>query len=333
MPNRPSVISAPVRLVLSTFLCLIVILLALPERAVAYEQQIDEEAHAIAEQLAGSETKTLAVVDFTDLQGNVTELGRFLAEELSIRLAGLGKGYEVVDRTHLKALLKEHKLSSTGLIDPSTARELGRIAGVDALITGTVTPLGDSVRCAVKVLNTETAHIITSTTANIPRTQAIETLLGREIVHGTQDSTQFPRTGTSNSGLDTEELGFRFRLRDCTQTGDALVCSLTVTNEQEDCELKISRRSRAIDSQGNQYNAARAQIGNNVAAGWLSDTREMLVQGIPTVLILTFDEVTEGVSRLALLEIDSVASRECSATGGTDRQFRAQIRNVPVSRQ
>jgi len=333
MPDHPLVNSGPVRLVLSTFLCLIVILLALPGRAVAYEQQIADEAQAIANQLAGSETKTLAVVDFTDLQGNVTELGRFLAEELSIRLAGLSQGFDVVDRTHLRALLKEHKLSSTGLIDPATARELGRIAGVDALITGTVTPLGDTVRCAVKVLNTETARIVTSTTANIPRTQAIETLLKREIVHGTQDSAQSPRPGVLDSGRSTEELGFRFRLKDCTQTGGTLVCSLTVTDEGEDCDLRVTGQSRAIDSQGNQYSTARIQLGNRVTGYSISDTHEMLVQGIPTGLILTFDEVTEGVSRLALLEIVAVASRECNASGRGDRQFRAQIRNVPVSPQ
>ncbi len=35
---------------------------------------------------------------------------------------------KVIDRTHLKAILHEHKLASTGLIDPQTARQLGRIA-------------------------------------------------------------------------------------------------------------------------------------------------------------------------------------------------------------
>ena len=58
------------------------------------------------------------MVDFTDLQGNVTELGRFLAEELSITLSESEKGFEIVDRTHLKAILQENKLSTTGLMDP-----------------------------------------------------------------------------------------------------------------------------------------------------------------------------------------------------------------------
>lgn len=43
----------------------------------------------------------------------MTELGRFIAEEFSVVLASAGKGFIVVDRTHLKKILVEHKLSST----------------------------------------------------------------------------------------------------------------------------------------------------------------------------------------------------------------------------
>jgi len=121
------------------------------------------------------------VADFTDLQGNVTELGRFLAEEFSVCLAGSDARFEVVDRIHLKSIITEHKLSATGMIDPSTARKLGKIAGVEALITGTVTPFGDNVRLTVKILDTETAKIIGASTANLAKTKAIEELLARGI--------------------------------------------------------------------------------------------------------------------------------------------------------
>src|SRR3972149_274973 len=129
---------------------------------IAYEQEINSLSTPMAEKIAAAGKKTLAVVDFTDLQGSVTELGRFLAEELSVSLSGASKGFDVVDRTHLKSLLAEHKLSSTGLIDPKTARELGKIAGVDALVTGTITPFGDSIRLSIKVLDMETAKVISA---------------------------------------------------------------------------------------------------------------------------------------------------------------------------
>ena len=115
---------------------------------------------------------------FTDLQGNVSELGRYLAEELSGVLAEEAHGFRVVDRSHLKVILQEHKLASTGLIDPQTARQLGRFTGVDTLVTGTITSaFGDSVRVSVKALDAETAEIIAQSHADVPKTKAVDELL------------------------------------------------------------------------------------------------------------------------------------------------------------
>src|SRR5437899_296918 len=50
--------------------------------------------------------KTVAVVDFTDLQGNVTELGRYLAEEFSTALVEEPRSFDVIDRIHLKVILQ-----------------------------------------------------------------------------------------------------------------------------------------------------------------------------------------------------------------------------------
>ena len=105
----------------------IIVLISNPYVLMAYENEVNSLSKSMSEKIVSSGKKTIAVVDFTDLQGNVTELGRFLAEEFSAALVDAGKGFEVVDRTHLKSLLKEHNLSATGLIDPTTARQLGKI--------------------------------------------------------------------------------------------------------------------------------------------------------------------------------------------------------------
>src|ERR1700683_685327 len=69
-------------------------------------QDLRPIASTIAARLAASNHKTLAVVDFTDLEGNVTKLGRFQAEEFSVDLMEDAKGFDVIDRTHLKSLLQ-----------------------------------------------------------------------------------------------------------------------------------------------------------------------------------------------------------------------------------
>lgn len=196
---------------LTAFFCILLAAFSiiLPKLTLAYEQEINSLSTAMAEKIAAAGKKTIAVVDFTDLQGNVTELGRFLAEEFSVALAGTSKGFEVVDRTHLKSILVEHKLSSTGIIDPQTARKLGQIIGVDALITGTITPFGDSIRISVKVLDTATAKVVSASTANIAKTKAIEELLAR----GIESAQSFSPQGTptpyvpSTSSQQSKKIG------------------------------------------------------------------------------------------------------------------------------
>jgi TolB-like protein len=146
-----------------------------------YDQQIQSTSTRLAGIIARSGRKNIAVVDFTDLKGNVTELGRFLAEEFSVALEQDASGFAVIDRTQLKAILQEHRLSAKGLIDPETARKVGMIAGADALVTGTITPFSDSVRLTVKVLDTQSAVMVGATAVDIPRTKTIDDLLAKSI--------------------------------------------------------------------------------------------------------------------------------------------------------
>ena len=49
------------------------------------------------------------------------------------------KGFTVVEREKLDSVIKELKLSASGLFDEKNTKELGRILGVDALLIGEVT--------------------------------------------------------------------------------------------------------------------------------------------------------------------------------------------------
>jgi hypothetical protein len=48
------------------------------------------------------------------------------------------RGYSVIERTRLEALLREQKLSATGAVALSGVKDIGKILGVDALIIGTI---------------------------------------------------------------------------------------------------------------------------------------------------------------------------------------------------
>ncbi len=53
-----------------------------------YEKEIEQLSAQMAEKIAGKGKKTVAVVDFTDLEGKVTQLDQFIAEKFYVILNG-----------------------------------------------------------------------------------------------------------------------------------------------------------------------------------------------------------------------------------------------------
>jgi TolB-like protein len=226
----------------------------------AQDREIRGITDKLAESLAQSGKKTVAVVDFTDLQGNVTELGRFLAEEISASLAESAKGIEVVDRTNLKVIIQENKLAATGIIDPATARKLGQVAGVDSLITGTLTPFGDSVHLSVKILDTATARIVGATRGDIPKTKAIEELLGQGVA--TANSGPRPQapsppnaapSGPAQAGVSAKIGDFQISIPECRRAGNWTHCAGLIVNQgAARMQIGFTPSSYIIDNLGNQ---------------------------------------------------------------------------------
>ena len=50
----------------------------------------------------------------------------------------LARGADVVERQRLNAVMEEQRLTASTAFDPSTAKQLGRLLGVDAIFVGTV---------------------------------------------------------------------------------------------------------------------------------------------------------------------------------------------------
>lgn len=51
----------------------------------------------------------------------------------------LERGYAVIERTRLEAVIKEQHLSATGLLAPDSAKGIGKLLGVDAVVLGNIT--------------------------------------------------------------------------------------------------------------------------------------------------------------------------------------------------
>ena len=128
---------------------------------------------SIAAAIGAAKKERVAVIDFDQIEGQVTALGRFLAEEISTDLAGSPRPFKVIDRANLQSILAEHALSMSGLVNPENAKKLGQIAGVDALVLGTYTDFGESYRLSLKAIATDTAEMVATAKSNVPKTNAL----------------------------------------------------------------------------------------------------------------------------------------------------------------
>lgn len=295
----------------------------------AYDKEINSLCTAIGDKITKTGKKTVAVVDFTDLQGNITELGRFLAEELSVDLTNTAINFEVIDRAHLKSILAEHKLSLSGLIDPNNVKKLGQIAGVDAIITGTVTPFGDSIRVSSKVITTDSAKVLGASKCDIAKTKAIDELLAKgietrvEASPATVSSAPAPKPVMGKQSVEVEN--FLFELQGCRLSGQSVTCALMITNKSKDRNASIyanaSAESRFFDNAGNQFTANMAKLGNKEATDRVDN---MLVENVPTKVVLTFGNVDSQPESISLLDIGGLVYQST--------YFHAQIRNIPLSK-
>jgi TolB-like protein len=154
----------------------------LPEQRTSY-RELDKQIDILSEQIISSLTvqksTKVAVIEFTNLEGKVTGLGKYLAEELTTRLFLTGR-FQIVERRLMNKMIDEQKLNASGLIDEKNAIKFGSILGVDALTTGTIADLNSSVKINARLIATRTGSVFAVASVNIPMNKELEILLGKK---------------------------------------------------------------------------------------------------------------------------------------------------------
>ncbi|MCH7819127.1 MAG: hypothetical protein IIB40_06165 [Candidatus Marinimicrobia bacterium] len=295
------------------------------------EQRISELSQQIASEMTIHQKTTIAIIEFSDLEGNVTNFGRFLAEELITKLYQTKK-FKVIERQLLNKVMEEHVLSLTGVIDTESAMELGKILGVDAICSGTITELAQNLRVNARIIDTETGEIFAVASTNIFKDESVIGLMssGTGIGSG-KTRKELPKKASVSSVQKVEANGFTFELVECKMLGTTVICDVLVTNDHEDRKIALygsgvyggSNRSgsRMILNTGNEYKADLAKLGSKHSRGfWPSEN--LLVNGVPTKAVLEFKNVTPKPTVIALLELS------CKS----EDYFTAQFRNISITR-
>ena len=302
---------------------------AIPVVAQDYGPQVSEIVTAITKSMAAGGKKSVAVLDLTDLNGRANCFGQLLAEEISVGLVSAGQGFEIVSRNDakLRAVIKEQKLGASGIIEPQSAVKVGQVVGVQALVTGTVTAIGDRVRVTVTLIDSATARIVGGAATQIPRTKAIDEYLTscdsgsptgvRADGASADQSSRAP--ANVNTVVRTVSGGVEIALVSCQQTS-TLRCDFRLTAIDKDVSVVFwGNASVVIDDNGREFKSERAELAGQVFQN-MQDFK-LLVKGVPTSLRFSFGVGAERVERIALVRLRDVY-------GGITPEFR----NVAVSR-
>lgn len=159
----------------------VLVVFALPAllRGQDMDTAISNLATNVAQAIKGEQKKKVAVIDFTDLDGGSSELGKYVAEQLTVNLVMVRHDFSVLDRANMRKILAEHKLTATGLVNPENAKKLGQFAGVDAIILGTITPKKESVSTTAKIIATDTAEIVGAAKVEFKVDDTVQKLLSK----------------------------------------------------------------------------------------------------------------------------------------------------------
>jgi len=298
---------------------------------IALESQLGILTDQIVTSLSQKKKSKIAVIEFSNLRGQATEFGRYLAEELITRLYLTNK-FEVIERQLLNKVLKEHQLNMSGLIDASSAKELGRILGVDAIASGSVTDLDNSVKVNARLISTETGKIFSVASVTISKDNTVRRLMGETITAKTNKKMEpgAPASPQAHSlNMIVKQNDFTFELKSCEIKDRTVTCSLIITNNTEDDrELVIwFYKTKIYDQSGNEYMVCKVKLANsssrpNPSCKWGGSSRiaKLLIPGVPTPATLVFEKVSSEAERISLLNLNLGSMGD------------VKFRNIPLAR-
>jgi TolB-like protein len=107
------------------------------------------------------ERLNIAILPF-DTKGIGSDMGEIdLLDKLTTAFYNMNR-FKVIERAQLEKILNEQKLGMSGIVDVSTAAQIGKGMGVDAVVCGSIARAGNTASIDARLVDTETAAIITA---------------------------------------------------------------------------------------------------------------------------------------------------------------------------
>ena len=119
----------------------------------AVENSLANAARQIMESLQHNSNIAIVYV-----ASDTADMAEFIAGELEYIM--VNEGFTIVDRSQLDKIRREQELQLSGEVDDDTAVSIGKIAGAQIIITGSVTGADSARRLRLRALNVQTAQVL-----------------------------------------------------------------------------------------------------------------------------------------------------------------------------
>lgn len=267
-------------------------LAARPVQAQGVRQGVEDLGNKLIQNVPKDKRIVVVVSDFPNLQGETCELGRYIAARLTTKLSR-APGIQVRERSRLNQVINELAFNMEGLVDPSKAKQVGKLLGADALVLGEISDLGTIVEIDARIVELETGNSLPGAFTAISKDSVVENLLSKGCVAPEgqvaaasprpQDVSIKKSKPTSTAKPYFENKFLRTTVTSLTHADRNLVIAVRIENTTETSidlvHVRNNRRSMAsvIGSNG------VACITEGVVRGISSDWANQLKKKIPTL--------------------------------------------------
>jgi hypothetical protein len=156
-----------------------------------FDTSLQELTDKLAEKLMKYNTLKMGVWDLSDLDGGVSPIGKYVADDVAINLSDK---FHIVNRNQLNTLIKENRLSAEGFINQATLKQVKKLSDIDVIITGTISVLSQNIKITLQALDSD-GNILGGVKGEVYRNADVNELYG---INNTVTNRGFNRPVGSN---------------------------------------------------------------------------------------------------------------------------------------